>query len=545
MNDANSAHARHTVLAIDDEQKVVEIIRRILESDGFVVRTATSAREALRHIEVELPSLALVDLKMPEVSGLELCRRMQGDARTAHVPIILVTGCVEEEIEEGIAAGAVDYIKKPFDNNDLRFRVRAQLRHRETLLSQERTESLLSIISGAARDAIVVIDDQGRIAHWNEAAESLFGYGRDEALGRDLRSLLVPQRLREEFEKAITDFRSEYRGAAVGKTLEMTVRRKTGEEFPAELSLASTMKEGRWFAVGFARDIARRKHLEGELMRAHKLEAVGQLAAGIAHEINTPTQYVGDNTRFIGDAFAARNLYMEELTSMLLSSSSSESEALKESIAALRQKHDIDYYETEIPTAIAQTLDGVERISSIVVAMKEFSHPGSQDPEPFDVNHAVQSTVTVARNEWKYVSAVSLDLGPNLPLVLGFQNEFRQAVLNVVVNAAHAIADNPASRKEKGRIKVKTRREDGEVVVRISDNGNGIPPEIRDRIFDPFFTTKEVGRGTGQGLTVVHAAIVGKHRGRVEVESEVGVGTTFTFRIPFTAEGAGRREERP
>jgi two-component system, NtrC family, sensor kinase len=646
-------HAAHTALVVDDDEKMLDALRRALEEEHLTVTATTSPRRALELLEEGVPCVAMFDLEMPDVDGFALCRRMKADPRTAGVPIVVVSGKVDErDIEAGVAAGAIDYVKKPFDRNELRFRIRALVRNHEAQMAQRNAERLLSFISSAATDAIIIIDDRGEIAHWNEAAEATFGYARGEALGVSLHDLIAPARFREAHERAFSHFRSTGQGAAVGKTVELTALRRTGEEFPIELSLASTQSGRQWCAVGFVRDITERKRtderyrslfessrdaimtieppswrftsgnpaavalfgakdesdfisrapweysperqpdgtpsadaakeriesamrdgsnffhwdhrradgivfkatvllarvdiagrgflqatvrdvseqarLESELLHARKLEAVGGLAAGIAHEINTPIQYVGDNARFLQDAFASLRRFTDALEQICGA----------DAAAALRKEHDVEYLQTEIPTAIAQSLDGVEKISSIVSAMKEFAHPGSAQRTPFDVNHAVQSTVTVARNEWKYVSMVDLDFGSKLPSVMGYQNEFCQALLNVVVNAAHAIADNVSRSRSPGRIKISTRRDGNEIVVRISDNGTGIQPEVRDRIFDPFFTTKEVGRGTGQGLTVVHNAIVGRHKGRIEVASEVGAGTTFIFRIPFDVPGA-------
>jgi len=282
-------------------------------------------------------------------------------------------------------------------------------------------------------------------------------------------------------------------------------------------------------------DITERREIENQLRQSHKLEAVGQLAAGIAHEINTPAQYVGDNTRFVQECFQTILRAFATYEELIKASKSNlVTPELLERIDRAFQADDLDYLVTEIPIALKQSLDGVERIRKIVGAMKEFSHPGSKEEAPSDLNRAIESTVTVARNEWKYVADVNLDLDPGLPSVVCFLSDFNQAVLNLLVNAAHAIGDvvkqHPGT---KGTIIVSTREIADQVEVRVSDTGGGIPEDIRSRIFEPFFTTKGVGKGTGQGLSVVYGTVVKRHGGTVTFETEIGKGTTFIIRLPL------------
>ncbi len=278
-----------------------------------------------------------------------------------------------------------------------------------------------------------------------------------------------------------------------------------------------------------------RQMMEVQLRQAQKLEAIGQLAAGIAHEINTPTQYVGDNTRFFQDSFQNIRKVLESHAELL---HAAKGNALTpELIARAEQaaaKGDLEYLFEQIPAAITETLEGIGRITKIVRAMKEFSHPGGKEKALANLNKAIESTVTVARHEWKYVADMHLGLDPDLPGVPCFLGEFNQAILNLIINAAHTIADalreHPGT---KGTITVTTRRDGNHVEVRVSDTGTGIPEAIRPRIFEPFFTTKPVGKGTGQGLSIVYGNVVKKHGGTVRFESEVGKGTTFILRLPL------------
>ena len=217
---------------------------------------------------------------------------------------------------------------------------------------------------------------------------------------------------------------------------------------------------------------------------------------------------------------------------------------LEAKIDALNDELDLDYLAEEVPQALTQSLEGIAQVSRIVKAMKQFSHPDSQGREASNINAALENTVTVARNEWKYVAEVDLDLDPQLPPVPCYLGELNQVFLNIVVNAAHAIEEKLASTASasasgeeadagKGLIKISTQSIDDPVEIRIGDSGNGIPEQARPRIFDLFFTTKEVGKGTGQGLALAYSVVVEKHGGEISFETESGVGTTFIIRLPL------------
>jgi signal transduction histidine kinase len=197
------------------------------------------------------------------------------------------------------------------------------------------------------------------------------------------------------------------------------------------------------------------------------------------------------------------------------------------------QNVDVNYLRDEIPKATEQLLEGVAQVARIVRAMKEFSHPGQVEKAPVNINRAIESTILVSKNEWKYVAELTTDLDPELPPVPCVAGEFNQVILNLIVNAAHAIGDVVRGSNQKGSIRIGTRRDGEWVEVRVSDTGTGIPEDIRAKMFTPFFTTKEVGKGTGQGLAMAHAVIVKKHQGTIRFESEIGVGTTFVVRLPL------------
>jgi signal transduction histidine kinase len=271
--------------------------------------------------------------------------------------------------------------------------------------------------------------------------------------------------------------------------------------------------------------------LLSQRLQSQKLESVGQLASGIAHEINTPAQFIGSNVSFLQEACSDIFDLISEVYRFVETLDES---SIKKELLSRFEKSDYQYLAEEVPSAIKQTNDGIGRITSIVKAMKEFSHPGSKSKEPTDLNHIIENIVTIARNEWKYVSQVKLNLYRELPEVPLLADEMGQVILNLLVNAAHAIAEkigeNPEG--EKGIITISTLPLDNGVEVVITDTGVGIPEKIQNRIFDPFFTTKKIGSGTGQGLAIAHDVVTKKHNGRLAFTTMKSQGTEFTIWLP-------------
>jgi two-component system, NtrC family, sensor kinase len=262
---------------------------------------------------------------------------------------------------------------------------------------------------------------------------------------------------------------------------------------------------------------------------AQRLEAIGELAAGVAHEINTPAQYVDGNITFLEERFAKLMPLLEALNDRIA--------ACPDGIDQLKPLADaanLDFALREIPAALKEAAQGMGHIKKIVAAMKVFSHP-SDTQQAADLNHGIANTVTIARNEWKYVADVELDLAADLPHVSCFPSEINQVVLNLLVNAAHAVGEVFGGDNGKGKIRVGTRRDGADVVIEVEDNGCGIPEANLQRIWNQFFTTKEVGKGTGQGLAIAHRIIVDHHGGTIRVASKVGEGTRFSIRLPIEA----------
>ncbi len=387
---------------------------------------------------------------------------------------------------------------------------------------------------------LIGLTAEGRIMRWNKAAEKTFGIGKNSAVGKPLHQCGIEWD-RVKISETISSCRT---GMKSTKLHNCRFLRNDGKEGFLEITFsplngAVNNPPG---VLLLGSDVTERRILESQLAQAQKLESIGQLAAGIAHEINTPAQFVGDNTRFLQEVCVDLER-MHALHDQLLDRLRSENLAkdLVQKIEEVSAEIDLEYLREEAPKAVLQSLDGIERISRIVRAMKEFSHPGTDSKTNIDLNKAIESTITVAKNEWKYVAEIVTDFDSNLPLVPCLPAEINQVILNMIINAAHAIADSLKKNGSdgKGTIRITSRSKDNWAEVSISDTGTGIPENIRPKIFDPFFTTKEVGKGTGQGLAISHSVVVDKHGGTITVDSEVGKGTVFFVRLPLGGDGEG------
>ena len=416
-------------------------------------------------------------------------------------------------------------------------------KHAEEALRQ--TEALFSVIHQYVVDLIAIIDPFGKRLYNSPSYRFVLGYSTEDMDGMGSMDLLHPED-RKRVDEALV-------GLGLGRPvqgLEYRLRHKDGRwlNFESTAALIPGTKDGATRALIVARNVTERKEeelrraaMEIQFRQAQKLEAIGQLASGIAHEINTPTQYIGDNATFLRDSFDEAFTLMGRLMAHLKAIERMGGPAGESAAKALAEMAgtDLEYLGEEIPKAVRQTLEGVERISKIVSAMKEFSHPGGESKTLVDLHRAIESTITVCRNEWKYVATVETDFDPGLQRVPCYPGEFNQVVLNLIVNAAHAIEEAKGGRGSgrMGRIVVKSRNLGGEVLISVADDGAGIPKEIQARIFEPYFTTKPVGKGSGQGLAIVHSVVVDKHRGRVEVDSAPGEGTVFRIFLPVEKPG--------
>lgn len=406
----------------------------------------------------------------------------------------------------------------------------------QELLAREK--EILSITLMSIGDGLIRVDENGTILLFNKSAEKITGFSAKDALGNSIDNIL-----------RISDYRTneplthviEYLLALDKKEksdtnyLVPTLITKSGQRTLVSGIISPIVIKGRdtpGYVLAF-RDVSEKYNNETQSALSQKMEAIGQLAAGIAHEINTPIQYIGDNINFLQRTFSrfgdVLNIYHQFLSDHIDKNITSDDISELENTY---QKNKIPHYNTEVPVAIQEAQEGIDRVRKIVVAIREFSHASEHEMKLADLNRAILTTITISRNEWKYFADMETDLDPALPHVFCQIDEINQVVLNMIINASQAIQHIlPKNSEQKGKIKISTCNKKGKVYIAISDTGSGIPDSIRNRIFDPFFTTKEIGKGTGQGLALAHNIIVKKHHGKIHVVSESGKGTTFTIEL--------------
>jgi len=410
------------------------------------------------------------------------------------------------------------------------------VRRREAISSSANEPSQITQLISSLPTILIGLSKDNRIVLWNSRAEIILGRSESDVKGLPLDQCEIDW----DWNKIANGISQSRTANEPIRVDDIRYRRPDGAERYLGMTINHTCgdNDGILGSTIIGADITDRKKIENQLQQSQKMEAIGQLAAGIAHEINTPTQFVGDNTRFFQDAFEDLIRIIREYEDLI---AKAKVQSLTEELISAAEKRieeiDLPYFEEEIPVALQHTLKGVDRITKIVQAMKIFSHPGMAVKEPTDINKEIEKTITITRNEWKYVAEMQTDLDAAMPLVPCFRAEMNQVILNLIVNAAHAIAeanaDNPSQR---GIIRIRTCQKDNWVKIHISDTGAGIPEDIRHKIFDLFFTTKGPGKGSGQGLSISHSVIVEKHKGTLELESQVGRGTTFTIGLPMEAD---------
>ncbi len=559
--------SRPVVLIVEDDPTTRKLLLRFLsEFNPIAAVDGVDGWEKFHEIQ---PAVVITDLRMPQMDGMTLFKNIRNESPATPVIILSGRGTLTDAIE-AIHLGASDYLEKPIANkefvihavrkafekiryNDLQEHYQQTLEQevadktaqfRLELKAREEAEQKMKMAErewqrtfDAIPDLIAIIDKDYKFIRTNKAMAQVLGRSSDEIEGTRCYEVLhgaakppnsCPHHqllldgkkcVMEQFEKCL------------GGHVEVTVVPYHSEDGKTLLG-----------SVHIFRDINERKTIEEEgkrmqtqLLHAQKLESVGQLAAGIAHEINTPVQFVSANNEFLNEAF-------EEVSALITTFDATFQQALKGTVdpdqltktSEALEDADWEYLSAEIPTAIGQNMEGLKRVTSIVRAMKEFSHPGSKEKERRNLNDILNTTATVARNEWKYVSDLVLDLDPELAPVDCFADDMGQVFLNMIINAAHAIEEKLGRTPvgDKGTIRVETRNIEEYVEVRIIDNGSGIPVGKLQKIFEPFYTTKKVGHGTGQGLAIAWDIVHTKHAGVLEVESREGEGSTFIIKIP-------------
>lgn len=400
----------------------------------------------------------------------------------------------------------------------------------------KRAASLAKIISESPNEVYIFNQSDYRFEVVNDGATQATGYSRAELLS------MTPIDLKPELDRA--SFEDLLRPLATGKTacidFQTLHQRKDGLNYPVQVLLHTAVYDSMPVYVAFVADLSEIRQLESKLAQSQKLESIGQLAAGIAHEINTPMQCVSNNVQFLKDCNDRLFEVVDKLIATLDSDARPWAER-KQEVDRLLEEARYARITSMAPSAIADAAEASRRVVDIVRAMKAMSHPGTRDKVEVDLNEILENAITISRNRWKYCAELELKLDPDLPPARVLPAELHQVFLNLIVNAADAIYEKNGENSPPGKIVVRTQREGESIRIEIDDSGPGIPEEIRDRIFDPFFTTKEVGKGTGQGLAITYDIITNKHAGTVEVLSTDGVGATFVIHLPIP----GAPEEQP
>ncbi len=524
----------------------------------MTLESAYQGRDALELVRQAAASgnsfdMAFVDMRMPPGwDGVETTQQLW--AVDPGLQIVICTAYSDYSWSEILdRMGHTDQLlllKKPFDNAEvfqlasaltkkrhLQRIANAHLRDVQTMIERRtaeleaahiQSEQLLNSISSV----VIELDSLGVVTRWNPTAESVFNLLNSEVIGRRIDELEISW---NQFEPSLL-FADSVGNSPVPAEIEFFDGEQTRVVGLTIYPVESFGNPKRFLVLG--KELTEKKQIEQQLRTAQKLEAVGQLAAGVAHEINTPMQYLGDNVKYVRKSFETIlnvvRTYQEIVNNPENNFPPNEDGSLH---GVNVQPKQLESLIQNIPEALEDSEKGVANISRIVRAIKQFSHPGQQARTLVDINESLDNTLTVARNEWKYIARAVTDFDFALPQLMGYPGELNQVFLNLIVNATHAILEKLGEEsEERGLISVSTRAHNDFAEIRITDTGAGIPEQIQNRIFDPLFTTKDVGKGTGQGLAITHQVIVQKHNGSIFFESEPGVGTTFVVRLPYDSE---------
>lgn len=390
----------------------------------------------------------------------------------------------------------------------------------------------LTAVIDQVAESIMITNTSGVIIYVNPAFEQINGYSAKEAIG-NTPGFLESGEHDDSFYSEIwasINRGSIWKGRIVNKS-------KEGKRCTQETTIAPVRDESGKIVnfVSVARDISQQLIIEAQLRQAQKLESIGELAAGIAHEINTPTQYVTTNVKFLEDNFPEILENLDKLNTIRnMGAENCSWEKVEPVVADMMDEENLIFLNEDIPDAIKESTEGLRRIAEIVKSVKQLAHPGEMQKSYHDLNGIIYDAVTVSTNEWKYVAEVEMELDDKLPPLYCLKGEMGQVILNLIVNSAHAIEQSSCKDSSiKGKILVKSYIEGDAIIIKIKDTGCGMPEHVKQKAFDPFFTTKKIGKGTGQGLAIAYNVIVNIHNGSIVLDSEEGVGTTVTMTLPL------------
>ena len=567
-----------TIMIVEDEPVSLALLKKTLLKTEPSVITASSGAEAWDRFVTDQPRIVVSDWMLPEMTGIELCRKIRAAGTRAYTYIIIMTAKDQkDDVLEAFEAGVDDYVAKPYDLRELRARINTgrritKLEDNHQALQQTLTSSRNKIrtVFDALPEEIISVDNDMNVISMNTAAlkimtgsfednvnqpccnlreSSLSGFYAD-VIHKMVREVLASKKSRfhldryqDENDREVIKERTmlpvmDETGQVQTITIvsrDITEAHQQGEEI-RELNrkLKKLSSELIKKNVKLESTLKNLELTQAQMVQSEKMASIGQLAAGVAHEINNPTGFVSSNLKTLGDYQNDLKRLVDGYQSLKATLKAAPPGNLPEDVStivdqvdAIEKEIDIEFIQEDVSELIGDCREGTERIKKIVEDLKHFAHPGEDKMTETDINKGLESTLNVVNNELKYKATVSKEFG-DLPFVSGFPQQLNQVFMNILVNAAQAI-------EKSGEIKICTDLVDGMVEIRISDTGCGIPEENQSRIFDPFFTTKDVGKGTGLGMNIAYN-IVKKHNGDIRLESTVGKGTTFTIRLPVNTE---------
>ncbi|MBU0479460.1 MAG: response regulator [Proteobacteria bacterium] len=541
------------VLLVDDDPGLREVFADIFAMHReYFLDTAANGAEALEKVRRINFDLALVDISLPDYDGIALTAELK-KINPDCVYMIITGHNSTDYVIKAMQVGADDFFMKPIQFEELFIRIRKNIQAKRLALRVKELNRLPKVILDSVNAAICIINTHDlTIASLNKFLLDDLGLSEDEVVGKSCHQLLHHSPVSCKGEKDCPLQKTYTTGEHSQYVHSHTD--KSGREYIAEVSASPIFDDtGKVVqVVHVSRDISDRRELEdslkkekknltlanrelenalhelkstqGQIVQQEKMASIGSLAAGVAHEINNPMGFIGSNLTTLGKYLGKLKEFIELQAKGVENLPES---GLKEEIANQRKKLKIDYLLGDVGDLINESLEGADRVKTIVQNLKSFARVDDVKPAPADVNNCLESTLNIVWNELKYKCTVNKKYG-EVPRVMGFPQQLNQVFMNIMVNGAHAI-------ETKGEITIETFTEEDRVKVRITDTGCGIPEKIRGRIFEPFFTTKEVGKGTGLGMSIAYD-IVKKHEGEISFETEIGKGTAFTVSLPAVAE---------
>jgi len=532
--------AKSRLLIVEDSKVTAKIINDILLEQGYdIIDIVQSGEEAIKSLKKSVPDLILMDIILKgKLDGIDTVSIINEDF---DIPVIFLTSVKTDTYLDRIKkTESFGYLTKPFKKFDLLLSIETSINRanlEKKMLSNEKklrdAHSEINSLLSSLVTILIGVDKNDILTHWNKISEKTFGISASAVINKPF----MQSGINWEWDKI-------YEGISISISEDRAVKLKEvkfvySDKKQGFLNIyINPIKNDKNSFVGFllsGEDITEIRAMSIQLHQAQKLESIGQLASGIAHEINTPIQYINDNAYFLNDACEDVKKIIKE--SMKLIKKYDNNEDISGTIMEMKEtikKNDIEYLTKEIPAAIDQTIEGISRVASIVKSMKNFAHPAVNKKTLIDLAKSINDTITISRNEWKYVADIKTDFDPKITLIPLYSNEFNQVILNLILNAAYAIAEKTGKNPDKkGKITFSTHLKKDSVEIKIADTGTGIPENVLENIFDPFFTTKKVGEGTGQGLTISYDIITQKHNGTITCESKLNDGSVFIITLPL------------